>query len=98
MQLKKLESPDLGIEMWSFPGAINDSNETSGALVKMNGGPANGHGVIVYFICKDCATESGRVASNGDVVTEQKFALGKYGNAALINDTEDNVVGLHSMQ
>ena len=98
MQLEKLEGPDSSMEMWSFPGPMDASNGASGALVKMNGGPSNGNGVIIYFICKDCATEASRVSPNGGKVTKEKFPLGKFGFAALITDTEGNVIGLHSMQ
>jgi predicted enzyme related to lactoylglutathione lyase len=98
MQLEKLEGPDSSIEMWSFPGPMDDSNGASGSLVKMNGKPAEGNRVIIYFTCKDCATEASRVSSNGGKVTKEKFTLGKFGFAALISDTEGNVIGLHSMQ
>ena len=97
MNLEKLEGPDSSMEMWSFPGSMDESKGASGALVKMNGGPSNGNGAIVYFMSKDCATEVGRVAPNGGKVTKEKFALGKYGFSALITDTEGNVIGLHSM-
>ena len=96
--LEKLDGPDQTIEMWSFPGPMDESNGASGALVKMNGGPANGNGVIIYFNSKDCTIEASRVASNGGEVTKEKFGLGKFGFAALITDTEGNVIGLHSMQ
>lgn len=98
IQLKKLEGPDSSIDMWSFPGPMDSSSGASGALVKMNGVLSGGNGVIIYFTCKDCATEASRVASNGGKVTKEKFSLGKFGFAALITDTEGNVVGLHSMQ
>ena len=98
MQLEKLEGPDSSIEMWAFPGPMDDGNGASGALVKMNGGPSDGNGVIIYFNSNDCTTEASRVASNGGKVTKEKFGLGKFGFAALITDTEGNVIGLHSMQ
>jgi predicted enzyme related to lactoylglutathione lyase len=97
-QLEKLESPEPSLEMWSFPGPMDDGNGASGALVKMNETPSNGNAVIIYFICKDCAMEASRVSSNGGKVTKEKFPLGKFGFAALITDTEGNVIGLHSMQ
>lgn len=96
VQLERLESAEL--EMWSFPGPMDDGNGTSGALVKMNEGPSGGNSVIIYFNCEDCATEASRVSSNGGKVTKKKFPIGKFGFAALITDTEGNVIGLHSMQ
>lgn len=98
IQLEKLEAPDSSMEMWSFPGPMDNSNGASGALVKMKEVSPSGNGVIIYFICKDCATEANRVASNGGKVTKAKFPLGKFGFAAHIADTEGNVIGLHSMQ
>ena len=64
IQLKKMEGPDQSLEMFSFPGPMDDGNGASGALVKMKGGPTNGNGVIVYFTCKDCSEELGRVPGN----------------------------------
>ena len=98
IQLEKMDAPDSSFEMWSFPGAMDDGHGASGALVKMNGGPSDGNSVIIYFISKDCTTEASKVASNGGKVTKEKFGLGKFGFAALITDTEGNVIGLHSMQ
>ncbi|WP_426702291.1 VOC family protein [Rhodanobacter sp. Col0626] len=97
-QLEKLESPDPGFEMWSFPGPMDDSNGASGALVKMAGVPSGVGGTVVYFMCKDCATEAGKVAASGGQVAKAKFSIGKYGYAALVIDTEGNMIGLHSMQ
>lgn len=97
-QLEKLESPDPDMEMWAFPGAMDQGNGASGTLVTMKGGPSGGNGTVVYFSCKDCATEAGRVSSNGGKVTQEKFSIGQYGFAALITDTEDNLIGLHSLQ
>ena len=97
IQLKKMEGPDQSLEMFSFPGPMDDGNGASGALVKMKGGPTNGNGVIVYFTCKDCSEELGRVPGNGGKVTKEKFPIGKGHFAALITDTEGNMVGLHSM-
>ncbi len=98
VQLEKLESPDPDMEMWAFPGAMDQSNGASGALVKMKGGPSNGNSTVVYFMSEDCATEAGRVSSNGGKVTQDKLSIGQYGFAALITDTEGNLVGVHSMQ
>ena len=98
MQLEKLEGPDSSVEIWSFPGPMDEGNGSSGALVEMNGGPSKGNGVIIYFHSTDCTTEANRVAANGGKVTKEKFALGKFGFAALVTDTEGNVIGLHSMQ
>ena len=98
VQLKKLESPAADmLQMWSFPSQMHESGAT-GALVKMDGGPPNGNGTIVYFTCEDCATEASRVAASGGKVMKDKFSIGQYGFIALVTDTEGNIVGLHSMK
>ena len=95
---EKLESPDPEMELWAFPGPMDDGPGASGALVHMNGGPSGAGGTIIYFMCDDCAVEAGRVAASGGQVIQPKFALGQYGYAAMLADTEGNVIGLHSMQ
>ena len=97
-QLEKLDSPDPDMEMWAFPGAMDEGSGASGALVTMKVGISGGNGTVVYFSCEDCATEAGRVSSNGGKVTQEKFPIGQYGFAALFTDTEDNLIGLHSVQ
>ncbi|AYC35026.1 VOC family protein [Pseudomonas cavernae] len=97
-QLEKLESPDPALELWAFPGPMDDSNGASGALVRMADGPTGIGGTLVYFMCEDCATEAGRVVANGGTVMREKFAIGQYGFIALVTDTEGNLIGLHSMR
>lgn len=93
-----LESPDPTMELCAFPGPMDDGSGASGALVHMKDGPAGAGGTIVYFMCDDCAVEAGRVVANGGQVIQPKFALGEYGHAAMVTDTEGNTIGLHSMQ
>ena len=98
VQLQKLVSPAADmLEMWTFPSQMHGPGAT-GALAKIDGGPPNGNGTIVYFTCDDCATEAGRVAASGGKVMKDKFSIGQYGFIALVTDTEGNVIGLHSMK
>jgi len=83
-------------EMWAFQGD-ETSYGTPGALVRMDGCPSGGNSTLVYFSCKDCAVEAGRVAKAGGKVEREKFAIGEYGFIALALDTEGNMFGLHSM-
>jgi predicted enzyme related to lactoylglutathione lyase len=98
-KLSKLETPGPGVTaMWQFQMG-KDSYGTTGALVKMEGGPAGmGNGTIVYFECDDCAVEAGKVRPNGGKIMKDKFSIGQYGFIALVEDTEGNVIGLHSMK
>lgn len=83
-------------EMWAFQGDMA-SYGTPGALVRMDGCPSGGNSTLVYFSCKDCAVEAGRVAKAGGKVAREKLAIGEYGFVALALDTEGNMFGLHSM-
>jgi predicted enzyme related to lactoylglutathione lyase len=97
-KLEKLNTPASDIsEMWTFPMG-KDSYGATGALVKMDGGPAGGGaGTIVYFECDDCAVEAKRVPGNGGKIMKDKFGIGPHGFIALATDTEGNAFGLHSM-
>jgi len=94
-KLQKLESP--GVEMWAFPMQENGSG-AAGALVKMPGCPSGGNSTLVYFICDDCAGEARKAKENGGKIFKEKFEIGKYGFIALVNDSEGNMIGLHSMR
>ena len=90
---EKLESP--GIEMWAFP-MTKDAGGAAGALVRMEGKDSGSGGTIVYFSCTDCAVDARRAAANGGKIVKEKFSIGEYGFIAFINDTEGNLIGLHS--
>ncbi len=92
-KLEKLDSP--AIEMWAFPMS-RDGSGSAGSLVKMPGFPSGGNSTLVYFTCRDCGVEAGRVVQAGGRI--QKFAIGQYGFIALALDTEGNMFGLHSMK
>ncbi|NIM41690.1 MAG: VOC family protein [Hydrogenophaga sp.] len=100
-KLAPLGNPDpkdpSGMEMWAFPSSM-ESYGAPGALVKMEGMPSGGNSTIVYFACDDCAVEAARAASNGGAVFKEKMSIGEYGFIALVNDTEGNMIGLHSMR
>jgi len=96
--LEKLATAGKDIsEMWTFPMG-KEAYGATGALVKMNGGPAGGGGTIVYFECDDCAVEAARVDANGGKLMKEKFDISPHGFIALGTDTEGNAFGLHSMK
>ncbi len=96
--LERLNNPPgMNIELWSFP-MQKDQMGISGALVKMDNGPSGGNAVLVYFMCTDCSTEASRVTAAGGQLVRGKMSIGEYGHIALIQDTEGNMIGLHSMQ
>ena len=99
-QLTELKNPATekfaGMEMWAFPSSM-ESYGAPGALVRMEGCPSGGS-TMVYFSCEDCSIEAGRAASHGGKVFREKMAIGQYGFIALIEDTEGNMIGLHSLK
>ena len=92
---EKLESP--GAELWAFPMNM-DAPGAAGSLVKMEGKDSGSGGTIVYFSCADCAVEAGRAAQHGGKVVKEKFSIGQYGFIAFVEDTEGNMIGLHSIR
>ena len=97
VKLEKLGPPDL--EMWAFPMG-REASGAAGALVRMEGFPegGNNNGVLVYFSCDDCGVEEARVSGAGGGVRRAKMSIGEYGFISLIDDTEGNMIGLHSMK
>lgn len=99
-QLTELKNPATqnfpGMEMWAFPSSMA-SYGAPGALVFMSGCPSGGS-TIVYFSCEDCSNEAARTASHGGRVFKEKMAIGEYGFIALVEDTEGNMIGLHSLK
>lgn len=95
VKLSSLSGPDDEL-MLAFPGEPNNPGAT-GALVKMKGVDSGGGGTLVYFSCADCGVEEARVKTNGGQVVKSKFSIGEYGFITLFTDTEDNMLGLHSM-
>lgn len=98
-QLNPLPNPDEtgfpGMEMLAFSSSMEEYGVT-GALVKMPGCPSGGS-TLVYFGCADCAEEAARAASHGGSIFKGKMSIGQHGFIALVNDTEGNLIGLHSM-
>ena len=96
--LAKLDNPlESPVELWAFP-MEKDAYGAPGALVKMEGCPSGPGGTLVYFSCTDCAIEAAKAAASGGNLFKETFAIGQYGFIALVNDTEGNLIGLHSMQ
>jgi uncharacterized protein len=94
-RLERLEGPD--IEMWAFASRPEQPG-APGALVKMEGFPSGRNSTLVYFTCADCATEAKRASESGGSIFKDKFSIGQYGFIALVTDTENNMIGLHSLQ
>jgi len=99
IQLTELPNPTSdSMQMLAFPGNMESKNMASGALVKMEGMKAGGSSTIVYFASKDCSIEEGRVKLAGGQICKPKMSIGEYGFIVLANDTEGNMIGIHSME
>ena len=86
---------DGGMEMWAFPMSENDYG-APGALIRMDEVPSGPGGTLVYFSCDDCAVQVALAGANGGHVLKEKTPIGEYGFIATVNDTEGNMIGLHS--
>ncbi len=107
VNMEALPSPEGSdappVEMAAFPMPAMTADDGAaelpgacGALAKMEGVHPGVGGTLVYFSCEDCATEEARVADAGGNVVHSKFSIGQHGFIAMVNDTEGNMIGLHS--
>jgi predicted enzyme related to lactoylglutathione lyase len=91
-------SPGMeNMEYATFPGDMTTPG-SSGALAKigfMKPGPG---GTLVYFHTEEILAEQNRVEAAGGKVLRPKQNIGEYGFIAIIEDTEGNIIGLHSMK
>lgn len=99
VRLDSLKTPDSfdDLELWAFPMDMTRTG-AGGALAKMPGCAPGGGGTLVYFACEDCAVEAQRAIKAGGSLLKDKMSIGEYGYIAIVNDTEGNCIGLHSMQ
>ena len=88
---------DANIEMQTFPSDM-EKYGAGGALVKMQGFPAGGNSILIYFSCEDCAIEEAKVEKAGGQIQRSKMSIGDYGFITLALDTEGNMFGLHSLK
>lgn len=98
LTLEPLKTPDSvdALEMWAFPMDMTRTG-AGGALAKMAGVAPGGGGTLVYFACEDCAVEARRAVDAGGSLLKPKMTIGEYGFIAIVQDTEGNCIGLHSM-
>ncbi|ODS87565.1 MAG: lactoylglutathione lyase [Cytophagaceae bacterium SCN 52-12] len=98
LKLEDMSDPtDLSMQMRGFPSDMQ-SHGTGGALVKTEGMKPGGSNVVLYFGCEDCSVEEGRAEPAGGKVVQSKMSIGEFGFCSLVNDTEGNTIGLHSMK
>lgn len=81
----------------TFP-ADEKGGGASGALVKMDMAKPGIGGTLVYFATGEINTELGRVEAAGGKIIRPKQDIGDFGFIALVEDSEGNMIGLHSMK
>jgi predicted enzyme related to lactoylglutathione lyase len=77
----------------TFPA---DERSIGGALVKIEQAKPGYGGTLVYFASEEIDAELGRVETAGGKILRPKTNIGEFGFIALIEDTEGNLIGLHS--
>ena len=85
------------MEYATFPGDEKWSR-ASGGLVKIDQvKPGNG-GILVYYASEEINPELARMEAAGSKIIRPKLNIVDFGFIALIEDTEGNLIGLHSMK
>ncbi len=98
LKLEDISDPtDQSMQMRAFQDDMQNHG-AGGTLVKMEGMKPGGSNVVIYFGCEDCAVEESRVEAAGGKVLQSKMSIGDFGFCSLVNDTEGNTIGLHSMK
>lgn len=94
-------TPETEMDMYFFP-MDNESGMSGygsgGMLVKMKDFAPGRGGTLVYFGCDDCAVQLARTEAHGGSIFQDKTSIGEHGFCALVQDTEGNLIGLHSMK
>ncbi|HDR0633510.1 VOC family protein [Pasteurella multocida] len=57
-----------------------------------------GNNFTLFFACEDCTVEAERAVKFGGKLLQGKTSIGDEGFYAVIEDSEGNRIGLHSMQ
>jgi len=81
----------------TFPSDMNGWG-ASGALVKMSDVKPGMGGTLIYFVTPEITDELSRVESAGGKIYRGKMDIGEFGFIALVEDSEGNMIGMHSMK
>jgi len=92
LEYQFIEMPDAKMYMFGS----SDKVGSSGCLVQSAENKPSTDGSIIYFKCKDCAVEAGRIEEAGGKLIVPKTDIGEFGFFAQCIDTEGNRIGMHS--
>lgn len=96
LQISMQEFATEQCRMGIFP--YDNANGIGGAITKMDGQTPGSGGTIVYLNVEgDLDGVLGRVPGAGGHIIKPRTAIGQHGFIGIIQDTEGNPVGLHSM-
>ncbi|MCX8020160.1 MAG: VOC family protein [Chitinophagaceae bacterium] len=99
-QMTALSPPENSAQavIYTFPMPKENAPYAGGAIVQSPERNPGSGGIMIYFSCNDCSVEESRVAPAGGRVLVSKTSIGHYGFISVIQDTEGNTIGLHSMK
>ncbi len=89
-----MDTKSWDVEMWSISTTVD--GKSFGSLVWKRELVPSGVNSVVYLGSEDCAREEKIAAEVGGKIHRSKFPIGQYGFMSLINDTEGNLIGIHS--
>jgi len=91
------EPTDGSFKAYRFPGTMPGAG-AMGALMHHPMRTPSRQGNMIYFHCDNCSIRSQLAKENGGQIHREKWSIGKDGFIAIIEDTEGNVIGLHSFE
>jgi len=84
--------------MLAFPSDQEEFHPGApGAICHMEGVESGTGGTLVYFSCNDCAHNASLAEQAGGKILAPKFSIGQHGFISMIEDSEGNTIGLHSV-
>jgi len=89
---------EMGPAKMAFFPMGNDVYGTTGSLIKMEGYTPSHTGTLVYFSVEDIEGTLDKINTNGGKTILPKMGIGQYGFIARFEDSEGNMVALHSMK
>lgn len=93
----KMETPQMeGCKMAMFP--FDQAKGVGGAVTQMEGFKPGPGGTVVYLNVEgELDAVIARIPAAGGKIAKPRMAIPPHGFIAIFEDTEGNVVGLHSM-
>lgn len=91
------EEQSMGETQMAFFPMLMDAGGAAGTLVKGEGYAPCESGTLIYFTTPDIEAALARASERGGKTLTAKTAIGEYGYMGIMQDSEGNRIGLHSM-